>query len=284
VGDLLNLWNGFGAETKAAIIQGAATLLAALLGFGAIFFQLRSQGRQARDGVAENERRRLKAAMYEDAVAVCRRLADSAIDMSTYLHTLNVEIAVAAGANELNMAYDVPQARYPAILDLHRSFSEAALRFIFLIESRQFVDPRIVVFRTAFNSVLRDTRHLMTWEFFSQIVPVLPTEAPSGELYPYTPPSPTSLAAIRRVTDKMINVLRDAIMYTDDFLVEMQNSLMGDLFEHSVPARVPVDASGKVISLRNANELEQWFRTQTEWGRETQALEAGKRESIAPQA
>src|SRR3546814_6634773 len=61
---LLAGWHGLGPETKGAIIQAVATLLAAGVGVVAILNQIRSQAKQNRESIAENEKRKIKAQMF----------------------------------------------------------------------------------------------------------------------------------------------------------------------------------------------------------------------------
>lgn len=132
-------WIGLSAELQAALVGAAATAGAAIFGVGAVIAQVRSQGRQARAAIAESERRKINAALYEDAVSICRGLADASIELSTKLHTMNMEIEIAARAEAAKLAYNIPSARFPALSALYGQFTDAALRFIFLIENRLIV-------------------------------------------------------------------------------------------------------------------------------------------------
>lgn len=272
--DLYSAWHGFGDAAKGALIGAAATFLVAVFGFGGLFLQMRSQGRQSRDAVAENERRRLKAAMYEDAVLTCRELADSAIELSTKLRIMMMELEVAAQSSAANQPFNLPAARFPTLASLYGGFSDAVLKFVFLVENRRFIDPRVLVFHTAMSSILHDTSVLMYSKFMEHVMPILPVHAPDGTLFPYHAPPVGSAATVRVLSEAFIDSLDDAVAYTDDFLLELQNCLLGDLFGKSANHRVPLDPKKKVITLDNAEELGQWFEANTEWGRNIQRVEA----------
>lgn len=282
VSNLETLWHGFGPETKAALIGAVVTVITAVVGFGGLILQMRAQAKQTRLSIAENETRRLKATMYEDAVVICRSLSDSAIDLSTQLQSMvmQFDIAVAAAANQ--QSYQLPNARWLRIVDSYNSFSDAALRFVFLIENRRIVDPRIVVFRTAFNAILHETRTLMYTHLISEAMPSLPTAAQDGTLFPYNLPTAETVERIDAISNRVLEVLNDATAYTDDFLVEMQNHLLGDLFGKQVPHRQPIDPSCKVITLEKANELERWFESSTPWGQEMASVNNRTRERFEP--
>lgn len=272
--DLYLLWSGFGPETKAALIGAIATIGVGIVGFGGLILQMRSQGKQSRQSIAENERRRLNAAMYDDAVMVCRELAGTSIELANAIRMMMLQVQYAAQAHQNGQPYDLPAARYSTILEKYGQVSNAILKFIFLVENRRFIDPRMLIFRTAMSVVLHDTRKLMDSEFVVSVTAWIPAQLPDGGIFPYTPPSMQHAAVIRQLCERFIASLDDAVMYTEDFLVELQNALLADLFGKAVTHRKPLDPTKKVIAFQQADELEQWFATSTEWGREIARVEA----------
>lgn len=271
-------WIGLSAEIQAALVGAAATAGAAIFGVGAVIAQVRSQGRQARAAIAESERRKINAALYEDAVSICRGLADASIELSTKLHTMNMEIEIAARAEAAMLAYNLPSARFPALTALYGEFTDAALRFIFLIENRRIVDPRILIFRTAMNTVLHDSRQSMFSDFVLHVMPALPTHNPDGGIFPYKPPNVEGALAVRKYSDQLIRAVDDATAYTEDFLTEMQNVLLGDLYGNHLDPRQPLDPRRRAVTLDQVQELEAWFSTNTAWGTEAARVEAETRE------
>ena len=131
--DLYFLWSGFGPETKAALIGAISTVGVGIIGFGGLILQMRSQGKQSRDSVAENERRRLKAAMYEDAVMVCRELADTSIELANALRMMMFQVEFAAQAHPNGQPYSLPAARLPTLSEKYTQFSDAVMKFVFLV-------------------------------------------------------------------------------------------------------------------------------------------------------
>jgi hypothetical protein len=270
--DFFLLWSGFGAETKAALIGAVATLGVGIVGFGGLILQMRSQGRQSRDSIAENERRRLKAAMYEDAVMVCREVTGTSIALANALRMMLLQVEYASQAHQADKPFDLPSVRYPALLEHYAQASDAILKFISLVEDRRIVDPRILIFRTAMSVVLHDTSKLMHSEFTANVMASFPAQSPDGSIFPYTPPSVQQAAVVKQISERFIAALDDAVMYTEDFLVELQNLLLGDLFGKEVAHRKPLDPAKKVITLEQADELEKWFAA-TDWGREMAGIE-----------
>lgn len=275
-------WTGVSPELQAALVGAAATASAAIFGVGAIIVQVRSQGRQSRAAIAETERRKINAALYEDAVSICRGLADASIELSTKLHAMNMEIEVAARAEVAKLAYNPPSARFPALSTLYGEFTDAALRFIFLVENRRIVDPRILIFRTAMTTVLHDSRQSMFSDFILHVMPALPTDNLSGGIYPYKPPSIESAMRVQRYSDRLIRAVDDAIAYTEDFLTEMQNVLLGDLYGNRLEPRQPIDPACRTVTLDKAQDLEAWFSANTAWGVRAGRMEAEAREQFLP--
>ena len=272
--DLYSLWSGLGPEIKAALIGAVATMCVGIVGFGGLILQMQSQGKQSRDSIAENERRRLKAAMYEDAVGVCRELADTSIELANALRMMMLQVEFAAQAHQNGQPYNLPAARYPTLLEKYTQLSDAVLKFIFLVENRRVVDPRILIFRTAMSVVLHDTAKLMHSDFVVNVMVSIPAQHPDGSMFPYTPPRVQQASVIKQLCERFIAALDDAVMYTEDFLVELQNALLGDLFETKVAHRDPLDPKKKVITLEHADELERWFAASTDWGKEMARIEA----------
>lgn len=229
---------------------------------------MRTQSRQAIKAIAENERRKLKAQMYEDSVEVIQGLVDAVISLSTLLRSAAMELELAAKAHSAGLGYPFPQTRWEHFIPLYREFSDAALRLVFLVENRRIIDPRILVFRTALNTCLHETRDLMFWKMSMNVAPLLPHENAAGEPFPYEAPSTEAAEAAKSLTEQFCDVLTDVTSYTEDFLVELQNHLLGDLFQNRIEHRKPLDPNKKVVTLAEADELEVWFTENTSWGQE----------------
>jgi hypothetical protein len=268
------LWTAMDSTLKAGVFQGAATLAAALFGFGGVIITIILQGGQSRLAVAENERRRIRAAMYEDAVRICRDVTDSSIMLSNDLRMMAMQLVAASRAAESSPDVQLPTARFPALLAAYGQFNDAAIKAITFIETRRIVDPRLIVFRTALSTVLHDSRTIIHGEFVTWVMPNLPTDNPAGGIFPYQPPILTRAEKVSQLCDRVIDALGDATAYAEDLLVALQNLLLGDLFKTPVPPREPIDPAKRAVTLDQADALEAWFRETTAWGRETARIEA----------
>jgi hypothetical protein len=281
-GGMEALWTAMDPTLKAGVLQAVATIFAAVFGFGGVIMTIIMQGRHSRRAVAENERRRIRATMYEDAVGICRDLTDASIALSNDLRMLAMQLLAASKAAEVNSDGPLPAARFPALLARYSQFSDAAIKAITLIETRRIIDPRLIVFRTALSTVLHDTREIIHGEFVTWVMPNLPTDNPAGGIFPYEPPILSRAERISRLSDRVIDSLGDATAYAEDILIALQNLLLGDLFMAPVPARRPIDPTKRAVTLDQADALEAWFRATTAWGRVTAQIEADTAARFAP--
>lgn len=248
-------------EIVGAVIQGGATLVAAAVGFGSIFFQIARQADQTRKAVLNAEARRLKTAMYEDGVQMARSLADSASSHAVYLLGVLDQIAAASQAAANGLDIPLPRSRYMQIIDSYGEVSASALKFMFLIENRRIIDPRLIVFRDLLASRLHDTRELLI-SYPSILMPFLPVDKPDGGVFPYMPPDPKTLAGIKDAVDQAAEAHWDMSAWMEDFVVEIQNLMLGEVLGTTVTHRVPADPRERVIRLDDFDEIQAWLATQ----------------------
>ncbi len=278
---MMTFWQSLDASMQAAIVGVGGTVLTAIIALFGIAWQLSAQRKQSNDAIAENERRKLKAAMYEDAVRVARELVDSAIALSTPIRITALQVRAVAAAAAEGRQFMPPQTSVPEVLQKWSAAQEAVVRFIFLVEERRFIDPRLLVFRSAMNSVAHDAREAMDGNLFVRLVDVVQHQLPNGELSQYVPPSIETAEHFNSVSERLLSALQDMQCYAEDFLVELQNILLGDLFGNAVSHREPIDPNSKVVSLVNFDELEDWFNNSTPWGRHCAAVEAETRQRFS---
>lgn len=266
-------WHHLDVGIKAALISAVSTLMAAFFGFGAVIIQIRAQGSQARRTIVDTEKRKLKAAIYEDALLVCRAMSDVAIELSTALRIMDVQLRMVDSAVRTGTRYVLPSTRWPFLAAKYERFTDATIKVVFLIENRRIIDPRLLIFRTALSTVLHDTRQLMFSGLYRHLLQALPVDGPEGGVLPYPPPKLAEINTIKILSDKMLDALGDGTAYSEDLMVELQNLLLGDLFGHKLLPRNPLDPTKKVVTLEQADELEKWFVSSTPWGEMKTATE-----------
>ena len=117
----------------------------------------------------------------------------------------------------------------------------------------------------------------MFTDFVLHVMPALPTDNPNGGIFP-TASERRRRAGRSEYSDQLIDAVDDATAYTEDFLTEMQNVLLGDLYGNHLDPRQPLDPRRRAVTLDQAQELAAWFRSDTAWGAEAARVEAQTRE------
>lgn len=277
---MMTFWQSLDASMQAAIVGVGGTAFTAIIALLGIAWQLNAQRKQSNEAIAENERRKLKAAMYEDAVKVARELVDSAIALSTPIRITALQVRAVAVAAAEGRQFMPPQTSVPEVLQKWSAAQEAVVRFIFLVEERRFIDPRLLIFRSAMSSVAHDAREAMDGNLFVRMVDVVQHQLPNGQLSQYAPPSIEAAEHFNDASERVLSALQDMQCYAEDFLVELQNILLGDLFGNAVSHRAPIDPNSKVVSLANFDDLDDWFNNSTPWGRHCAAVEKETRQRL----
>lgn len=264
--DVMSVWHGFGPETKAAIIGGISTIIAATAGAAVVMYQIGSQAKSTNKSLLESEVLRLKTEFYADVQKVCADYVEIASQYTGKIVLAGQQILIAARSKADDKPYNDPKARVAEIQALHYALNTAVLNVVFLIERRQFIEPRILVFRSALSSAFHDVGTVFTEKLFIALMHTLPTDRPAGGVFEYSPPDAVTAEAIWHEILGHIDAVGLITAYVADFVVEMQNLMMEPLFKKRVPHRVPIDPGCKVITVANADGLEDHFRTQTTWG------------------
>jgi hypothetical protein len=113
-------------------------------------------------------------------------------------------------------------------------------------------------------------------------MPTLPTDNTNGGIFPYKPPSIEGALAVRKYSDQLIRAVDDATAYTEDFLTEMQNVLLADLYGNRLEPRQPIDLTRRTVTLDQAQDLKAWFSAIPAWGVQAGKVEVKVRERFLP--
>ena len=262
-------------------ISAGATLVAALIGVGAIVWQIGRQGDLNRKSIGDAESRRLKSRMYEEVEVACAAGSDAAAAFPSGLLGATQQIQMAAYAHRDGENVPIPRARIMELSGLKSELGLATIGLIDLIERRQFIDPRVLIFRSALQSALHDIQKKYDTQFFRAGMIGLPVDLPDGSgTYPYGPLTPDLADSLQKLSFGIVEHVHDVTMYAADFSVEAQNLLVADLFGSRVEHRKPIDPRRRVITLDAYEELERHFLEHTDWGRWVRENEANAAQMI----
>jgi hypothetical protein len=97
------------------------------------------------------------------------------------------------------------------------------------------------------------------------ILPVPQTDAADGSsILPWDPPSAEQEQTFLQRLHDLLDKLDTAACYVMDFQTEMQNLLLGELFEHRARIRVPLDSSKVVLCLDDYDRLMGHFERESD--------------------
>lgn len=275
---LLLLWRmgePLGSIPAVAAIIGLPTALILLM------YQLSVQHELSLEQQRDAKRLEIKHSLYSeicDAVSHAHAVQAMATIDARFLPTrlrTNIELRGKFGesvGHVRDRAIKIGESNVAAI--------NSITRLITIVERHLIVNPRFRVFQLAFNEAT-GLIHETFPAFHQQCCLVLPMDLPNGEIRP----APSSLsedniAHIERLATAYADALDLAGCYVHDFLVEMQNELLGDVFDQRVPRREPIDPQFRVISVdqESVDEYTDYFYRQTEAGkRQRQAEEKARR-------
>lgn len=250
---------------QAACITGSGTLAAAGLAAKMITVQLKGQADNALAQSRKTEQLKLKLEVYRQILKLCDDAGDGTSSLIAYLTRIDVQFfsARVMAARGLEQR---PTVGVPELLALKTAQDDAPVKIIVLVESWQIVDPRMAVFQDAANALAFDIRNAFI-EYNSHVMKLLPIDRSDGKgPLPWVPPSDADEAERKRRQAALEAPLYELNGVIGDLRTEMQNALLSELFDHTVPAREPADPQAKVIRLAEHAEIIRHLRNNTPWG------------------
>lgn len=256
-----------------ALIQGGATLATGGLAAWIVMYQV---GRQGRDGLRQArhaEQLRLKLEVYDKMRDVIGRASTAILDFSRLLNQLQY-ICLPDWSDPLpdGRVRVKPSSTGQELIDHHAQLGLAVADAIILIEQWSIVDPRLDLFRDAFNVAAHEIREKWTPLFVSVGVRLPPVELDGAEMDAWRAPSPDACAAAIPACQALQDAVSLAECWLADFQTELQRLLLRDLFENRLPYRDAPDPRFFTIRLDRYDQLKKRLG-ETAWGREAVRLE-----------
>jgi hypothetical protein len=253
----------------------AATVLSLTIGFFVVVYQIGRQAQNALKQSRENEAIKLKLEVYKDITGVSREALDAIGDLSSFVRQFHSALLLAQQTQRDLGGYVVPSSFDPSLLIEKKSkLSSSNIRVIAITETWQIIDQRMDIFRTAIASAFYDLDEAYQ-HYFNAAYRAMPIASPKDDAWRL--PAVDTLRQIELQGDILISNLMTLQSYIFDFLSEMQTLLVGQMFDHAIPPRVPIDSSSVVVCLDRYAELSTYFRQETNWGRNQAAIESGLR-------
>src|SRR5262249_42360406 len=154
-------------------------VITAAIAAAGLIYQIGRQFRHAIDQDRDNERQKLKLEVYKELVELCRRATEAEVALSTYVRVFESGATVARNLARQGQPPLIPQARIPRLFEIRKHLDDSFVELIFFTERWAIIEPRVIVFKTAFNVAAHSFR--TKYEAYSQFVwPLTPVELPAG--------------------------------------------------------------------------------------------------------
>lgn len=250
-------------QLTAAWIGAGATLVAAVVAALIVMVQLGRQSRDAINQTRHNERLKLKLAIYQEILSICEKQGDAARAVATKLSVLrHGTLPVWREPHRFGGFRPKAPISFPELVALVGEANKSGIAVITLTEQWRIVDRRLDLFSDAVSAAIHDLR-VMWEEIHPKLAATLPPICPdiNGTL-----PAPEKLQEIENGCERLIDRLETLSAWVMDFQREMQNLLLSELFDHTIPAREPLDPRHIAVSLAKYESQKAYFESQTAWG------------------
>jgi hypothetical protein len=264
-------WTVLDLQIQSAFVGALATIGVAMAGFGALYYQIGRQGRDAIEQSRQNEAMRLKLQFYDQMLQTVKAANDATIEHINFLHLYLYQIRLCAASEAGGYNWTPPTSRFSKYRELIIETKNRIIELSMLMENCRIVDRRISIFNTAMSYGI-DAINSANAGFPDILMISMPqdVETPPDN---WRIPVGERLDAIEKRVEREIYAVSLTSAWVGDFQVEMQNLLLGDLFPTRIPRRDPPDPEQFTIRLDRNVEIEKWFRS-SEWGRKGEANEA----------
>jgi hypothetical protein len=246
-------WHDLGPQIQQAIIGGVIggffTVLTATIGVLVVAYQLRRQARNAIAANAHSEAMKLKKDIYQTILATCEEADAARMEAATYVRGIPHTIKAATN----------PDAKKGATAFIEKVRGEMYLaakanaKVMRLIEHWRIVEPRMNIFMLAFgvaNGDLRSAERALDAACEAAL-----NRSSSDE-------SDGSEKLVMEATRGVEVALVERAQVIGDFLREMQNALLGELFGRALPVYSPASRKGPAIAFGKEEELYKYWNSE----------------------
>jgi hypothetical protein len=242
-----------------------ATGLANLIGLVAIiglFFQTSwANSKSLKVALAQNideKKTDIKLGFYNSLVAWTARLYE--VQSKLIAASIGPEVHFTL-ILQYNRAAGPPATTVEDMYKYHENLGRITSEGIGLLESWRVIDPRMEVFQVAISACSKDIRQAFDNYQNSALVCLSMDNDAKAK---WTAPRPDQITALNEAAYKLRDVAITLGAYVSDLKLEMQNALIGNLFNtHREDYRNPLEQGRIVISLDRAEEVMRHFQTKS---------------------
>jgi hypothetical protein len=260
------LWASASPEVKAAFIGAIGTVLLAAIAVWQI-------GRQAKHAIQQNrhnEAQKLKLQIYQVSLQAFESYSSAELAYSSFLRNVQMDLDHYKIQQSTGLKPKPPRARVRKLNELNLALTMRTMELIRLVEQWHIIDARLCLFQEALNAANHDINkaHKPFFQAALSILPVPQTDAADdNSILPWTPLVAEQEQTFLQLLHNLLDKLDTAACYVMDFQAEMQNLLLGELFEHRARVRVPLDPSKIVLRIADYDRLMEYFERESDWGK-----------------
>lgn len=213
-----------------------------------------------------NRRNTLKAArdaqkleIYNLALGKIQTATEAQRKVSSYLTRANMAIRMHADLVQQGIPSSIPSQRFTEFSSLHFEQGRAAGEVHLFLEEWAIIDPRLQAFRMAFGF----QSHTVSLAFAAlsrTLMTQLPTDNPQGGTFPYAASQGRHIDDLELLAEAYQRESGLVGAYLGDLNVELQQLLLGHLFNGRVVRRDAPDPAQFAIRLDRHREIIRHFQ------------------------
>jgi hypothetical protein len=222
-GYIIAQWPAIEASIKPAIIGGAFTISAAVGGACIVVYQLNRQATIARETSAHSEALKLKKAIYDDVLKVCKAVTTGANTVDRFADSFRTAVSRARGIG-LGIPHHKVEDLDAKIGELFNALSD----LVRMARSWTITVPRMSHYHDVFHEAAHEGPIVVTEllaasgrHFADRSVKPAHWKAPDG----------MEMSQLDAATDRLGEFMDKLLNNVGDFETEMQTALLGDLFK-----------------------------------------------------
>jgi hypothetical protein len=278
---MYEFWSSLAPETRAVILNAIPIVFSGTIGALVVVWQIGRQARNALNQNSHNEALKLKLEIYKEILGACREAGDAGSEMLSFLRVLN--LAVERNLSDLanGRPTTAPAARYKVMSQNFITLSDGIVGLISIIERWQIIEPRMLIFQTAANVVHHDILNAQN-DFLRDCMTMLPVDLPNGNgsIVHWSSLSADNFGLLLERSTQLQSSVQRLYDLIYDFQVEMQNCLLGGIFQNKVGHRIPIDPNNVVVTLENHSQIAAYLENDTPWGRNKIEVEKNVRKQF----
>ncbi len=246
------------------------------------FLQNRSNLKLQKENIKDDIKRKFHAEI-EEAVT---KASDLASDLASLLRNVyHIEYPSIRNSLDNGLVTNGFRTTTDNFMKLYDDTTRAAIDVIFVIEKYEIIQPEIKIFQTAINVALDDMReHYL--EILREIMTFLPSviidDKGHSRMIAKQFPSVQQMNNFKKTYEVFEEALSHLSNWLYDFRIEIQNLLLGNLFNNKVPYRKPRDKKWLVITTEkeNVKKLNYYFENETNFGRNKKRAEDDTKDGV----